>query len=179
MCYKIILAWEKEENIARQRSPISREMFAALLDLAKKTAVDSVKAVVSDWFTFIRITGLRCAEYAQKTQLTFDEHEYPSGKRVIKAFIPTDWKFYDSSDSLIRIHTLKGDLQELPKKLKVTFRIQKNRQNGQSITLVADDAHPDICLVKAATRIFIRSKRIKFTLDSFRSELAKFPAQKF
>jgi hypothetical protein len=27
-----------------------------------------------------------------------------------------------------------------PKKLKMTFQIQKNRQNGQSITLVADDA---------------------------------------
>ena len=77
MCYKIILAREREENIARQRSPISREMFAALFDLAKKSAVDSVKAVVSDWFTFIRITGLRCAEYAQKMQSTFDEHENP------------------------------------------------------------------------------------------------------
>ena len=135
-------------------------MFAALLNLAKKPAVNSVEAVVSDWFTFIRITGLRCAEYAQKTQSTFDEHEYPSGKPVVKAFIPTDWKFYDSSDSLIRIHTLKGDPREFPKKLKVTFRIQKNRQNGQSITLVADDIHPDICLVQAAYRIFLRSKRL-------------------
>ena len=105
-------------------------------------------------------TGLRCAEYAQKTQSMFDEHEYPSGKRVIKAFISTDWKFYDSSDSLIRIHTLKSDLREFPRKLKVTFRIQKNRQNGQSITLVADDAHPDICPVQATYRIFLRSKRL-------------------
>jgi hypothetical protein len=160
MCYKIIGAREREENIARQRSPISREMFAALLDLAKNSAVDSVEAVVSDWFTFIRITGLRCAEYAQKTQSTFDEHVYPSGKRVVKAFVPTDWKFYDGRDSLIRIHTLKGDLKIFPKKLKVTFRIQKNRQNGQSITLVADDAHPDICPVRAAYRIFLRSKRL-------------------
>jgi hypothetical protein len=36
MCSRIILAREKEENIARQRSPITREMFTALLDLAKK-----------------------------------------------------------------------------------------------------------------------------------------------
>jgi hypothetical protein len=65
-------------------------MFSALLDLAKRSPVDSVETVVADWFTFIRITGLRCAEYAQKTQSAIDEHEYPSGKRVIKAFVPTD-----------------------------------------------------------------------------------------
>jgi hypothetical protein len=65
-------------------------------------------------------------------------------------FIPFDWRFYDSKGKLICIHTLVPGLQEFPKKLKVTFRIQENRQNGQSITLVADDAHPDICPVQAA-----------------------------
>ncbi len=121
MCSRIILAWEREENIARQQSPITREMFSALLNLVKRLPVDSVETVVADWFTFIRITGLRCAEYAQKTQSAFDEHEYPSGKCVIKAFIPTDWRFYDSSGALICIHSLNSNPQVLPKKLKVTF----------------------------------------------------------
>ncbi len=110
MCFKIIHAREREENIAKQWSPITCEMFAVLLELAKKSPVDSIEAVVADWFTFIRITGLRCAEYAQQTQSKPDEHEYPSGKRVIKAFIPKDRKFYNSSGALIRIHTLNGDL---------------------------------------------------------------------
>ncbi len=160
MCSRIILAREREENIARQRSPITREMFSALLDLAKRSPLDSVEAVFADWFTFIRITSLHCAEYAQKTQSAFDKHEYPSGKRVIKAFIPTDWKFYDSSGALICIHSLNSNPQEFPKKLKVTFWIQKNRQNGQSITLVANGAHPDICPAQATYWIFLRSKRL-------------------
>ena len=121
MCFKIIHAREREENISGKQSPITRETFAALLDLAKKSTVDSIEAVVADWFTFIRITGLRCAEYAQITKSTFDEHKYPSGKRVVKAFVPTDWKFYNSSGSLIRIHTLNSDLQEFPKRLTVTL----------------------------------------------------------
>ncbi len=131
MCTKIIVAREKEECIARQRSPITREIYSALLDQAKKSLVDSAESVVFDWFTLIRITGLRCAEYAQKTQTNIDEHEYASGKRVIKAFVPSDWKFYNSKGRLII------DLMEVPAKLKMTFRIQKNRQNGQSIMLVA------------------------------------------
>ncbi len=90
MCARIILAREKEENIAKQQSPITREMFAALCNLANKTSANLLEAVVADWFKFIRITGLRCAEYAQKIQSALDDHEYPSGKRVVKAFIPTD-----------------------------------------------------------------------------------------
>jgi hypothetical protein len=150
MCFKIIHTREREEDIAKQRSPITREMFAALLELAKKSPVNSIEAVVADWFILIRITGLHCAEYAQKTQSTFNEHEYPSGKRVIKDFILADWKFYNSRGALTCNHTLNSDLQELPKKLKVTFRIQKNRKNGQSITLVGNDNHPDICPVQGA-----------------------------
>jgi hypothetical protein len=71
-------------------------MFTTMLDQAKESSADSLKTVVADWFTLIRITGLHCAEYAQKTQSTFDEHQYPSGKLVVKAFDPSDWKFYNS-----------------------------------------------------------------------------------
>ncbi len=91
MWARIILAREKEEDIAKQWNPITREMFAALCDLAKKASANLLEAVVADWFKFIRITGLRCAEYAQKTQSAFNEHKYPLGKHIVKAFIPTDW----------------------------------------------------------------------------------------
>ncbi len=49
---------------------------------------------------------------------------------------------------------------EIPKKLTMTFQIQKNRQNGQSITLVANNAHHDICPVQAAYCIFLRAKKL-------------------
>jgi hypothetical protein len=48
----------------------------------------------------------------------------------------------------------------MPKKLKVTFRIQKNRENGQSITLAADDKNHHICPVRAAHRIYLRAKHL-------------------
>jgi hypothetical protein len=160
MCARILFAREKEEDIARQRSPISREMFASLLEMAKHSAPDSLEVNVADWMIFVRITGLRCAEYAQKNQSGVDEHLYPSGKRVVKAFLPTDWEFYDDTGAIIGIHSLNSEPQDFPKKLRVTFRIQKNRQNGQKLTLVTDDGHPDICPVRAAYRIFLRAKRL-------------------
>jgi hypothetical protein len=121
MSSKILLAREREEDIARQWSPITREMFTALQDLANKSPVNSLEAVVANWFILVRITGLRCAEYAHKTQSAFDEHEYPSGKRVVKAFIFKDWKFYSNKGGLIWTHNLKGDLRNYPNKLKITF----------------------------------------------------------
>jgi hypothetical protein len=136
-------------------------MFAALLDLARKSECNnSLEAVVANWFIFIRITGLQCAEYAQQTQSAVDEHEYPSGKHVTKAFLPTDWKFYNESGVTINIHPTNGDVQVFPTKLRVTFRIQNNRQSGQSMTLVADKIHPNICQVQAAYRIFLQAKRL-------------------
>jgi hypothetical protein len=159
MCAKIITAHEKEENIANQKNPITREMFAALLDSARRSkGKDSIEAGVADWFTLTRITGLQCAEYAQKTQSTVDKLEYPSGRRVTKAFVPTDWKFYNKDGVTINLHPLSKDVHVFPTKLRVAYRIQKNRQNGQSITLVADNIHPDICPVRAAYRIFLRDK---------------------
>ena len=42
-----------------------------------------------------------------------------------------------------------------PKKMKITFRIQKNWQNGQSITFAADDKNTPICPVRSAYKIFL------------------------
>ncbi len=130
--------------------PLTRELFAELLQHGAKSATDSLKAVVTNWLTFIRVTGLRLAEYMQKTKSKVDVHNYPSGKQVIKAFLLTDWIFYDENDRIIRDHPSGKEAHPSPKKIKITFRIQKNRQNGQSITLISDNNHPDICPVQAA-----------------------------
>jgi hypothetical protein len=63
------------------------------------------------------ITGLHCAEYAQKNQSGVDEHIYPLGKRVVKAFLPTDWEFYDDTGATIGIHPLNSEPQDFPQKL--------------------------------------------------------------
>jgi hypothetical protein len=143
ICTILISGREKEENIARQRSPITREIFAALKTLGNKSDIDSPEIVVADWFTFIRVTGLQVAKYARQTKSKIDVHKYPSGKWVTKAFLPTDWIFYDKNNRIIRKHP-PGGVITLLKKMKVTFRIQKNRQNGQPITIGLDNDHPNL-----------------------------------
>ena len=160
MMSKIIYAREREENIARHRSPLTREMYVEMARRAKASSRDSIDAVLFDFLNLIRVGGFRFAEYAQKTQTKVDEFEYASGNKVIKAFIAIDRNFYDAKGHLMPLHNLEG-LAETPKKLRITFRIQKNRKNnGQKITLVADDKHPHICPFWSAYRIFLRAKRL-------------------
>ena len=48
-----------------------------------------------------RFIGPRVSEYAQTSPLKVDYHVYPSGKKVIKAFIANNFVFYDKSGELI------------------------------------------------------------------------------
>jgi hypothetical protein len=74
-CSKIITAQERKEDIAKQRSPITKEMFAAMANKAKTSEKDLVESVLFDWFCFIRITALQVAKYAQLTQTSVDVHK--------------------------------------------------------------------------------------------------------
>ena len=69
-------------------------MFVEIANLACDSDHNSAVSVTLDWLALGRILGFRVAEYAQTTQSQVDEYEYASGKKVIKAFIPSDWSFY-------------------------------------------------------------------------------------
>jgi len=72
---KIIHARECEENIARHRSPLTKEMCVEMARRAKKSSHDSIDAVLFDFFNLIRVGSFRVVEYAQKTQTKVDEFE--------------------------------------------------------------------------------------------------------
>jgi hypothetical protein len=159
MTAKLIHAQEPEETIAKRRSPLSKEMYVAMAKLANASDQDSAESVTFDWFNIIKYTQFRVVEYTQTTQSKLDEFEYSSGNKAVKAFVASDWKFYDENGCLMTIHSLDGSADP-PKKSKITFRIQKNCKNGQSITFVADDKHPQICPVSLAYRIFLCTKQL-------------------
>jgi hypothetical protein len=159
MCSGILLAREREEDVARQRSLITREMITALLDLANKSPVNSLEAVFADWFILIRITGLRCAEYAQKT------NQYLMSMNTLWANM--SWNIHPNCFEILQqqgwsnLHPFfEGQSTWLSKKPQHCLLDTEKYKKWQSITLVADDAHPDICPVQAAYRIFTHAKRL-------------------
>ncbi len=83
MVTKIINVSEREETIARRRSPITIEMYVDMVKVAKESAADSAETVVFQFFNLIKVAGFRLAEYAQTAQTKVDEFEYASGNKVI------------------------------------------------------------------------------------------------
>jgi hypothetical protein len=97
---------------------------------------DSVSDLLFDVVALSRYIGPCLSEYPQTTQDKVDHHTYPSGKTVIKAFIANDFIFYDEKKRAVK--NLNNDSLQRASFVKITWCIQKNRQNGQSITLAAE-----------------------------------------
>ena len=83
---KIVQACERKENIAKQQSPLTKEMYVKMAKRAKASPQDSVHSVLFNFFNLIRVGGFRVSKYAQKLQTKVDEFEYGSGNKVEKGF---------------------------------------------------------------------------------------------
>jgi hypothetical protein len=127
----------QEEDIARQQTLLDIKNFAKLCEMASaSTCKDSVSDLLFDVMALGCIIGPCLSKYAQTTQDKVDYHTYPSGTTVIKAFIANNFIFYDDKKRIIK---------ELNKD-----SLQKNPQNGQSITLAAESDQPKIWPVRSA-----------------------------
>ena len=162
-CYIVYHNQQREEDVAKQSSPLTTKIFAQLRLMATESHADSAENCTFDWMCIVRISGYRGGEYLQNTQKRIEVHEYNSGRQVIKAFIPTDWVFYDKEGQITSFHS-EANLNNLSK-FTATHRIQKNRKNGQKISIAADDRCEQICPVRAAYRIYLRAKRLGQTED--------------
>jgi hypothetical protein len=124
---------------------------------------DSVSDLRFDVVALGRYIGPRLSKYAQTTQDKVDHHTYPSGKTVIKAFIANNFIFYDEKKRIVK--NLNNDSIQRARFVKITWCIQKNRQNGQSITLTAEIDRPKICPLCIAMRLVLQAKWLNQPVD--------------
>jgi hypothetical protein len=108
--------------------------------------------------TLSRFIGPRVSEYAQTTQDKVDYHVYPSGTCVIKAFTANNFVFYDKSGHILK--KIDDSTLDTATSVQITWRIQKNGQNGQKIKLSADTKNPAICPVQGALQMVMRARRL-------------------
>jgi len=149
---------KEEEDIAKQRSPLDNHVFAKLQDKAARSkSKDSADVVLFNTVALGRITGHRLSEYAQTKQNKVEVHKHPSGREVVKAFTASDFVFFGKSGK--RIADLTEVTLDAVTSVRVTWRIQKNRQNGQSLNIAADVGNPAICPVCNAAALVLRSRR--------------------
>ena len=151
---------KKEEAIASQRLPLTNEIFVELKQMATGSrSRDSERSVLFDATCIGRYTGFRVSEFAQTSPHKIDYHTYPSGKKVQKAFAANDFVFLDDKGNVIDSQSLSPSTADTAARVQCTWRIQKNRQNGQALTLPAEKKFPHTCPVRAALRLVLRARR--------------------
>ncbi len=82
---------------------------------------------------------------------------------VINAFIANDFIFYDEKKRVVK--NLNNDSLQRARFVKIAWHIQKNLQNGQSITLAAEIDQPKICTVRSAMQLVLQAKWLNQLVD--------------
>jgi hypothetical protein len=145
----------KEEDIARQRSQLDSAIFAELLCKSNVScSLDPEERTLFDLVVLGCYIGPCVSKYMQTTGKNVDYHVYPSGKKVIKAFTANNFCFFNKNSQAIT--ELSDDSINRVNRVCITWRIQKNCQNNQMITLSSDKANTAICPVLTALRLVLR-----------------------
>jgi hypothetical protein len=119
---------------------------------------DSVSDLIFDVVALGHYIGPCLSKCVQTTQDKVDHHTYTSGTTVIKAFIANDFIFYNERKCIIK--ELNKDSLQQDHFVKITWQIQKNLQNGQSVTLAAESDQPEICPMRSVMQLVLRARRL-------------------
>lgn len=158
-----IRVFERWQKLPKRREPLSDEMCADLFQKGMDDHPDGRHAVVADFVLLGRYLAFRLSEFAQESQQTIKLNEKANGGDGSPcAFTFQDIDLFASKKtrrkmSFNQTKNLKSD--DTPDMVSLTWRFQKNSQNGQKISLVKDDLHPNLCPVRAAVRIKQRAIR--------------------
>jgi hypothetical protein len=116
----------REEDIARQHAPLDNNFFAKLRQTATASKCkDSVTDLLFD------VVALGCyirpclSKYAQTTQDKVNRRTCQSVKTVSKAFIASNFIFYDERNRIVK--ELKQDSLQQACFVKITWRIRTAR----------------------------------------------------
>ena len=169
---KVISEYQRFEKIPNRREPWTVEMQLFLDEMVSALtydgAEDSMDAAVADFTAFGLSAGIRRSEWVQPTKKHsgLDQAEVKDKTNIIGAFLPCDWQFFDVRGRKISHDgALLGGLAHIGK-LQVTWRTQKNGQNGETKTYLCNLKNPLLCPVARGWNIMARYQRIMGTTES-------------
>ena len=145
---------EREEDIAKQRKPITKQMAAEMIKRGQNAPFTSKESLLRNTIIIARKIGPRAGEFTQKSANKPDYHEYQSGKRLIKS-ICADWlifrnrrgnKIKNPSRTRASVHSVA-----------IKWKIQKNRRNGEELLYTRDYNNPELCMVESCIDLFKRA----------------------
>jgi len=163
---KVCFEYQRFEKIENRREPWTIEMQLFLDKLVKhmesEGAADSKEAAIADFTCFGVTAGIRRSEWVQPSakHSDLDNPETKDKTNIIGAFLPCDWQFYDTMGRRIsHDDAVLVGINGIGK-LQVTWRTQKNKQNGEKKTYLVNKKNKQLCAVNRGLSIMKRYVRI-------------------
>ena len=154
----ILKALKNYEEVPKRRNMITDSMMHWLVAEAKRQDQDHATTSIVDWILLGRYTGFRSSEWCQTTQSTYKRiDEWPG--QPSRAFIRSDFTFMGQNER--RLHHGNELRDAMVEHLRVKWRKQKNKQNGQEIDFADDASNPEYSPTRASLRIYQRSTRLE------------------
>jgi hypothetical protein len=143
------------EEVPDRREMFTDDMLEEFYKWKTTAQPDSLDDCFYDWLGIGRYTGFRRSEWAQERK-----HSYKTVVELnaeARAMIDGDWLFFDERGYLLdKSKARESDVF----KVNITWRYQKNGNNGEVISFWRDDVDPRWCPVRAAWRICNRARRL-------------------
>jgi hypothetical protein len=143
------------EEIPDRREMFTDDMLEEFYKRKTSARKDSLEDCFFDWLALSRYTAFRRGEWAQTRKHTYER--VSEDNLDARAMIDMDFVFFNINGHLL--NKLTADINEVYR-IDVTWRFQKNGNNGETISFWRDDLDPRWCPVRAAWRICQRVRRL-------------------
>jgi hypothetical protein len=154
----VLIEMERWEKVANRREPFTVEMQEYLNEQTANLPSSDKRVIFSEWSTCGLYGAFRLNEYAQPaghswTNPLLDINNDP------KAFCLGDLEFTTIDKKFLPLETvlsaLANDNHELVFRITLTFRFQKNGENGQEKSFIRNNEKPHLCFVRAMLAILV------------------------
>lgn len=152
----ILVEARRWETIANRREPLTWKMVSYQQRVASSFPPNSLDAALADWFIVGMFAGFRLSEWAQP-------RSYLSKTKAANAPV---YQLGRHQDSLaITAADIEFGQNDFGNFFSITWRYQKNGQNGEKLLFQACPAYPDRCPHLAIKRILQRASVLNIPND--------------
>ena len=151
------------ESIPNRREPLTKDMVQYIIDKGKtlsKDNPDNIYLALGDWFILGLQAGFRRMEWAQdRAYLKKHKDIQRNIDGSSAAFILKDFEFRTKTNK--RVDNTSNKEVGKASVTNLTWRFQKNLDNGQIISYIEDNENKNLCFVRASKRIRTRALKLK------------------
>ena len=157
LLHSILQEYQRWQSIPNRRHPVTINMLEFLHKHQLNLHQDCYECALYDWLVLGMQTGQRKSEWCQDaTEFRKSNTFSRSIKQTSIAFTQNDFSLSYKSTP----HESTSQHPHRPNYLQITWRFQKNGQNGQAVSFAHNYRHPHLSPVRAAERILTRATRL-------------------